>query len=174
MNHSDFAWEFNDSIDDIDYSVNSALMSAIKNYSCAIVSIGGDSSQTPPTVTPTVTPIVTPTPSIDGYIHNFTTDGKESDFFTIEGNLSTSKGTVVYNGLTLTQCLKMETVTSITFTTTQDLSLTLVFNLADGKKVKVDGTKYEMQNGIINLPLMSGEHSITKADVANLYYIELK
>lgn len=54
-------------------------------------------------------------------IHNFTTDGINSSFYSITGNLSTGKGTVTYNGLTLTQCLKMESSTSVSFTTTEKL-----------------------------------------------------
>ena len=50
------------------------------------------------------------------YIHNFTESGKNSNFYTITGNLSTGKGTVTYNGLSLTQCLKLESATNISFT----------------------------------------------------------
>lgn len=106
-------------------------------------------------------------------VHNFTTSGTSSSFFTIVGNLSTSKGTVTYNGLTLTQCLKMETVTSITFTTTGTSTLKLVSNDANGIRYKVDGTNYAIAGGIITVSLGAGAHTIVKTDVANLFYIEL-
>ncbi len=105
-------------------------------------------------------------------IHNFTENGLESTFYTISGNLSTSKGTVYYNGLTLTQCLKMETATSITFTTTASGSITLVF-LESAANIYIDGVKYtaEDEDGIITVDLTAGNHTITKADTANLYYM---
>lgn len=198
INQGDFTWEFNDLVDDTSSDVNSALMYKIVNYTTSLVSVGGNSSQNPtisptvaptaiptisPTITPTVTPTVTPTTSptitpttipTTGYVHNFTTNGKSSDYFIIEGNLSTSKGTVNYNGLTLTQCLKMETVTKIQFTTTGASTLTLVLNSADGVEVKVDGTNYPISNGVITVSLGVGTHTITKADVANLFYMVVK
>ena len=80
-----------------------------------------------------------PVPTV-GNVHNFTTDGLTSNFFAISGNLATNKGTVNYNGLTLTKCLKMETATSIKFTAPSAGTLTLVFNSADSKhNCKVDG-----------------------------------
>nr|WP_240941024.1 hypothetical protein [Paenibacillus sp. HB172176] len=107
-------------------------------------------------------------------MQNFTADGKDSDFFDIQGNLSTSKGTVVYEGLTLTQCLKIESTTSIAFTTTEAAALTLVFNTADGTEIKIDGTSYAMTDGIVTASLAAGSHTITKDDVTNLYYIRLE
>lgn len=105
-------------------------------------------------------------------MHNFTTDGTSSSFFTISGNLSTSKGTVVYNGLTLTQCLKIESATSIKFTTTQASTLTLVFN-SEGTKIKVDGTSYPITSGIATVSLGAGAHTITKDTTTNLYYMKV-
>lgn len=105
--------------------------------------------------------------------HNFTTSGKSSSVFNITGNLSTSKGTVTYNGLTLTQCLKIESSTNISFSTTGTSTLKLVFNNENSKSIKVDGTNYTMTNGIVTVSLNAGSHTITKKDVVNLYYIEL-
>lgn len=165
MNRGDFTWEFTDSVDDTSDSVNTALMSKIRNYTSGLVSVGGNSSPTPPE---------NPPPATGTYTHNFTADGKDSDYFTITGNLSNTKGTVIYNGLTLTQCLKIESVTSIQFTAAQAVTLKLVFNDADGVRVKVDGTNYAMQNGIVSVSLGAGAHTITKADVANLFYMEVQ
>lgn len=105
--------------------------------------------------------------------HNFTTSGTSSSLFTIVGNLSTDKGTVAYNGLTLTRCLKLESSTSIKFNTTGTSTLKLVFNDADGKRIKVDGKDYSMTSKIVNVSLAAGAHTITKTDVVNLFYIEL-
>lgn len=106
--------------------------------------------------------------------HNFTTDNKTSDFFTIKGSLSSTKGTVEYEGLTLTQCLKVETSTSIKFETSSDSKLTLVFNSNFNKGILIDGVKYQAKNGILIVDLSSGEHSITKSDTGNLYYISIE
>ena len=105
-----------------------------------------------------------------GYIHNFTTDGKASSFYTITGNLSTGKGTVTYNGLTLTQCLKMESSTSIKFNAPAAGKLILVFAV-DTATVKVDGTKLTASSKVVATELAAGEHTITKADTANLFYM---
>ncbi|WP_281337077.1 T9SS type A sorting domain-containing protein [Flavobacterium eburneipallidum] len=104
-------------------------------------------------------------------IHNFTSDGKNSTFYTIIGNLSTTKGTVNYEGLTLTQCLKMETATTITYTTTQPSTLTLVFVELDGS-AKVDGIDRTATNGIITLSLAAGSHTIAKKNADNLFYMK--
>jgi len=107
-------------------------------------------------------------------IHNFTTSGTNSTFYSISGNLSTSKGTVSYNGLTLTQCLKIESVTEIAFTTSSESTLTLVFNDTFTGNIKVDGTNYSATNGRLTITIPAGSHSITKADVANLYYMSVE
>lgn len=126
-----------------------------------------------PTVAPTVAPTQAPSTGVEAaqYVQNFTTDGKDSDFFSITGNLSTSKGTVSYNGLTLTRCLKMESSTDISFTTDADAVLTLVFNSANSSDVKVDGTKYTLNDGVLTMDIAAGTHTIKKAATANLFYM---
>lgn len=118
-------------------------------------------------------PSMLPVNAATTVVHNFTASGKTSSFFTIVGNLSTSKGTVTYNGLTLTQCLKIESSTSVAFTTSGTSTLKLVFNNESGTRIKVDGTNYTITNGIASLSLGAGTHTISKTDVTNLYYIEL-
>lgn len=167
LNNGDFTWEFDDAVDDKSSSINTALMSKIKNYKTKLVSVGGNTIPTDST-DPT-----DPTGPTEVNVQNFTTDGKESNFFTIQGNLSTSKGTVVYNGLTLTQALKMESATNVSFTTTVDSTLTLVFNTGDTSKINIDGTSYAMTDGIVTVPLAPGSHTIRKTDVANLFYMEV-
>jgi len=108
-------------------------------------------------------------------IHNFTTDGKTSSFYSITGNLSTSYGTVTYQGLTLTQCLKMESSTNISFTTTSEATLTLVFNPDYTGTVKIDGTTYtpSSTNGIVTISsLPAGSHTIVKGSGSSyLFYM---
>jgi len=127
-------------------------------------SSGGSGETTTTTKKP-----VTPAPS-GGYTHNFTENDKNSSFYTITGNLSSSKGTVSYGGMTLTKCLKMESSTNVSFNASNDGTLTLVF-VEPSATVKVDGTKYTASNGVLTVDLKSGSHSITKADSANLFYI---
>ncbi|AUS04335.1 T9SS type A sorting domain-containing protein [Pseudotamlana carrageenivorans] len=123
----------------------------------------------------TATPSAAPAPSPSGdEEHNYTTSGKNSSFYTISGNLSTSKGTVVYNALTLTQCLKIESSTSISFSTVSASTLTLVFNETQGGSIKIDGVSYDIVNGIASISLSAGSHEITKGDTANLYYMNLE
>ena len=133
------------------------------------VTTGGGSDVVTTTKTTVVSdPITVPA---GGVVHNFTLNDKDSTFYTISGNLSTSKGTVSYAGLTLTQCLKMETATSIKFSNSVAGEITLVFAEA-GKTVKIDGTKYTTDaNGIVTATVAAGSHEITKGDAINLFYM---
>ena len=128
-------------------------------------STASTTSTTSTTVTGQVTPVA------GGYVHDFTANGVSSDFYSISGNLSTSKGTVTYAGKTLTQCLKLETATAISFNAPSAGTLTLVF-VEPAATIKVDDIKYTSSgDGIINVELAAGSHSVTKADSANLFYM---
>lgn len=139
----------------------------------------GSSQGTTTTTTTTTKPVQTTTTTANGQttpvqgnqVHNFTLNGTDSAFYTISGNLSTSKGTVNYNGLTLTQCLKLETATTIGFTASSAGKLTLVF-AEPAATIKVDGTKYTANgDGIITVDVSAGAHTVAKADTANLFYM---
>ena len=135
-----------------------------------VTSGSNTTTTTKTTTTKTTTTSSSAIPS-GAQIHNFTENGLNSTFYTITGNLATNKGTVSFNGLTLTQCLKLETATSIGFTNTADGTLTLVF-VEPSATIKVDGTKYTANgDGIITVPVTSGTHSITKANTASLFYM---
>jgi hypothetical protein len=118
-------------------------------------------------------PVIIPTGS---QTHSFTKDGKVDPeaFFTISGNTSTSKGSVSYNGESLTTCLKIESSTSISFTA-QAGKLVLVFGgttSAAGKQIKVDGKSYDIPTSqIAEIELLAGTHVITKDDSINLFYM---
>lgn len=183
----DFKWEFDDSVDDESYAVNQALKSALVAYDDSIVAIGSgfkESSSNPPVTTPAQTTAKPSTPAqttaapstpvvSGGQIHDFTANGKNSSFYTITGNLSTSKGTASYDGKTLTQALKMESATNITFNAGSAGKLTLVFGSAEGgKTVNVDSKKYTTDaNGVATVDLVAGSHTITKGDSINLFYM---
>ena len=180
----DFDWTFTDK-DNSDYDVNSALKSALKNYKSSLVSVGGldmpigggnsgnEGGNTNPDSGNTGNEGGSTTPDITGgIVHDFTESGKTSQYFTINGNLSTSKGSVEYAGKTLTQCLKMESSTSITFTMASAGKVTLVFN--PNGSCKIDDQKYTSSNNVVTVELSEGQHTITKADSINLYYIVIE
>ena len=106
-------------------------------------------------------------------VHNFSTDGTSSDFYMISGKLSSNKGTVSYNGLSLDTCLKIESKTKITFTTTAKAELVLVFNQKNSSDIRVDGTVYTLTDGILSLEIVAGSHEITKESTGNLYYMSV-
>lgn len=130
-------------------------------------------SGTAASISGTVTVGTTPPPVSGGEIHNFTTSGKTSTFYTITGNMNSTDGSQSYDGLTLTKRFKMESATSINYTTSQVSTLTLVFDADFAKVVKFDGTNYTAVNGVVTIPnIAAGAHSITKGDTTNLYYIK--
>nr|WP_321406355.1 T9SS type A sorting domain-containing protein [uncultured Carboxylicivirga sp.] len=170
MNGGDFVWTFNNSVDDASYAVNQALKNALTSYQTTLVTIQGDGESDD---------TGNGDDNGDGevtegdMIHNFTLSGLNSSFYTISGNLSDSKGTVDYNGLTLTQCLKMESSTTISFSSTQVGKLTLVFNTGFEGNFKINGTVYNPTNGILIVDVTAGDYLLTKGDVANLYFMSL-
>lgn len=107
-------------------------------------------------------------------IHNFTLSGKTSTFYSISGNMNSAAGSASYNSLALTARLKIESSTTITYTTTEISSLTLVFDTDYIKRIKLDGVNYTVPaGGIITIPsIPAGNHSITRGDSTNLYYIK--
>lgn len=187
INNGDLQYDFNDSTEDINYEIVSELKSMVVNYKTTLVKALGttsagssgdsDSTDTGSTGGSTDsgnTGSSNGSTAIEGTIvHNFTESGTDSSVFNITGNISGSKGTVTYNGLTLTKCLKLESSTNISFTTTVDMTLTLVLNKDNGTNIKVDGEKLSDPSGIITVKLAAGAHTITKADTANLFYISL-
>lgn len=140
------------------------------------ITVSGTTVTPSPSSSPSVSPSPSPSPSTtpstsSSKVQNFTASGMTSDFYTITGNLSTSKGTVTYNGLTLKTCLKMESSTKVTFTADKSGKLVLVFNSDCNKKIKIDGKEYTVSNGILEASLSAGSHTITKKDSINLYYM---
>lgn len=174
----DLKWAFNNATDDISYDVDVNLKAALIDYQTEMVSIQGDSSGNGGTIpgdpdNPPVDPSDTTGLSGAEYIHNFTLSGTTSTFYSITGNLSTSKGTVNYGGLTLTQCLKLESSTSIKFTTVKEATLTLVFNDDFTGALKINGTSYNPVAGILTLTIPAGSYEITKGDSTNLFYMSI-
>lgn len=199
MNGGDFDWTFQES-DDTNYSVDTALKAKVVNYKSSVLAIGGykgvdvepsttekatesttkateattkaTESTTKATEATTEAPTTAPAETT-AKVHNFSTDGTSSDFYTISGKLSSNKGTVSYNGLSLDTCLKIESKTKITFTTTDKAELVLVFNQKNSSDIKVDGTVYTLADGILSLEIEAGSHEITKESTGNLYYMSV-
>jgi pectate lyase len=137
---------------------------ATLSYSIATTGTGA-----PATGSGTIT-VTTGTPSEDQN-HNFTTSGKISSFYTITGNMNSTPGSVTYAGLTLTARLKIESSTSITYTTTSASTLTLVFDSNFTGTIKVNNVSYTASAGIVTASIPAGSNTITKGSVANLFYI---
>ena len=102
---------------------------------------------------------------------DFENGSTDNTFFNITGNIAKDKGTVTYKGKTYNKCLKMETSTEISFTTQTNAKIVMVFNEDFNGKVKLDGSKCAVKNGIIEMTVNAGTHKITKGDKANLFYL---
>lgn len=161
----DFKWTFNNAVDDTSYDVIAALKSALTGYKTKLVSVQGDGDNNNGGEDPGGNE-----PAEGDMVHNFTLSGKTSSFYSITGNLSTSYGTVNYAGITLTQCLKIESSTSISFTTTQRGTLTLVFNSAYSGSVKIGETTYTPASGIVSHVIDAGTYTITKGSGSNYLF----
>ena len=189
INQGDLQYDFNDAVEDKNYDIIPELKSMVTNYKSSLVSILGASDYTGSTGGSssgnnggTTNPDDSNNEGGSGdnnqevvegaVVHNFTTQGKTSSVFEIEGNLSTSKGTVTYNGLTLTQCLKIESSTSIRFTINSDYTLILVF-VESTSNIKINGDKETSTSNVLTKDLTAGTYTITKADTKNLFYIML-
>ena len=200
MNGGDFDWTFQES-DDTNYSVDTALKAKVVNYKSSVLAIGGykgvdvepsttekatesttkateSTTESTTKATESTTEATTEAPTTapaetTAKVHNFSTDGTSSDFYMISGKLSSNKGTVSYNGLSLDTCLKIESKTKITFTTTDKAELVLVFNQKNSSDIKVDGTVYTLTDGILSLEIEAGSHEITKESTGNLYYMSV-
>ncbi|KOS69716.1 pectate lyase [Lysinibacillus contaminans] len=184
VNGGDFAWTFT-SEDDPSSSVNKVLMEKILNYKSEIVSIGGnsvvvtpddgDNSETPEVPSEPETPVIPDIPETSKVtVQNFTEYGKDSSYFIIQGKLGADKTGISYSGLLLTDYLKIETSTSISFATDSISTLTLVLNSDFSKYILVDGVKYKANEGLITVELEAGDHTITKGDAAKLYYMSVE
>jgi len=166
LNGGDFKWTFNNAVDDTSFDVIPGLKNALMSYKTKLVSIQGDGENQGGGNTGGGEPV-------DVAVHNFTLHGSTSTFFNITGNLSNTKGTVNYAGLTLTQCLKLESTTLITFATTEVSILTLVLNHDFNGTVKINGTDRTATAGIITVEIPAGSHRITRGNISNLFYMSV-
>ncbi len=195
LNHGSFQYTFDDE-DDTSSSVITALQTAIENYSGGSVTVSGSSSSgsdtgssdtdtdddttdsgsdnNPDDTEDTSSTTTNVTVSADTYCTFDSSGNPSNSTFTVSGNGSSSYGTATVNNVTYTTCLKIESSTSITFTTSAEMTLTLVFSETKGNyNIKVDGTKVTSTTNVLTYTLAAGSHTLTKADSAYLFYIGL-
>ena len=169
--HGDFQFTFTDA-DNADYEVNTALRNLIDNYTSSLLYVSGESNSNPGGNDTIPTTPGDSTITSGDYLCISEGGQPSSNFYTISGNYSSSKGTFTYQGVTYKWCLKLESSTSVSFTTSEEMTLILGFDKA-AANIKIDGTKQVATNGIIQYTLPAGSHQLTKADSNNLYYINL-
>lgn len=147
---------------------------SIAAAAAVILSMGGAAVSVPASAAETAAVSIEAAAISDAASHNFTTQGLNSEYFSISGNLATGKGTANYAGQTLTQCLKMESATSITFSTTGNATMTLA--ILEGSTLVIDGAKHNLDgSGTLTVQLGAGSHSIAKGSGSSyLFYIDIK
>ncbi len=107
-------------------------------------------------------------------IWNHTTDENTDNFFSVEADEKSGADTVIYEGLSLTKAIKMESKTNISFTAPNDGKLTLITS-GPGTKIKVNGTSYTISNGVLSVDVSAGNVTVSK-DSTNvfLYYMKFE
>ena len=182
MNHGDFQWIFDNSTEDANYAVIAGLKSALQSYKTTLVGIFGDEnaqsgeqgSDNPGGDQGGEQGGDQGGEAIEGTVLcTFETNAPSSSLFTVSGNYSNSKGTATVDERTLTVCLKMESSTSVKFTLSQSMVMTLYFANSETASIKVDGTKKTSTTSTYSQTLEAGSHELTKADSCNLFAIKL-
>ena len=178
VNSGDFVWEFNNEVDDKDSEVNQALKDLLINYNSNLIAIQGiDKNDSTDSGDGTDTGEGDSSNTGD-QIHNFTESNTSSSFYTIIGSTSTSKGTVVYQDMTLTRALKMGSSARVNFTTNEVGKLTLVLSTATTRPLLINNVPYTQDSdGIINANIEPGSYEIKQGSGSGepaLFYIVLK
>ena len=182
MNGGDIKWTFDNSVDDKSHDVNEELKLAITSYVTSVVSIQGDSESSggggdeggeggdDPEPTPTPSEVTQ-----GGYIVDLMNDAESG--FTIVGSTSNSKGTVTVDGTTYNTCLKMGSSSSVTFSISEPMQMTLFFANSADKRISVTNLPEITipSTNIVTATLPSaGEYIIKRTSGESyLYYIAL-
>ena len=94
--------------------------------------------------------------------------------YTVTGTnkYTTGQGTVTVNGTTYTTALKMESATGFTINVDKERQFYFAFS-SNGGNIKIDGTKVAASStsNVLVTTLTAGTHTITKADVNYLFYV---
>ena len=136
MDGGDLKWTFNNSVDDKDHDINTELKAAITGYQSQLLAIqgieGGGGTEPEPEPEPEPTPTEV---TQGGYIVDLINDPNSG--FTIVGSTSNSKGVVTVDGTTYNTCLKMGSSSSVTFTVSAPMTMTLYFAASENKRISV-------------------------------------
>lgn len=183
MNKGDFTYTFTDNVgsDDTDSAYDNVLGGMLDNYKSTLVGFFGEENTSgdepggdEPGGNDKPGGEVTPTPE-GTILCTFNKNGEGSNnFFTVSGNGSNSKGSATIDGKEYTECLKMEYATSIKFTLTKSMVMTLYFASTETASIKVDGMKKTSSTNTYTQNLEAGEHELTKADSRNLFGVKLE
>jgi pectate lyase len=176
MGHGDFQWKFNNSTEDSNYAVIAALSTAVQNYQSALLGVFGEEAgqggEEPVDTTQTG-----PDPVGEDVVFcTFDKNGTpSSSFFTVSGNGSNSKGKATIDGETYDTCLKMESSTSVRFTLSEPMRMTLYFADGETASIKIDGQKITgATSSVYSTVLQAGDHELTKDKSVNLFGIKLE
>ena len=169
----DFAYQFTNSTDDTDYGVNSALKALVVNYASGLTATQGTSASSSSSSSSDDSGSTT-TDDTEGTVvvtfDNFTS-GATVNGVTVTGSLKSGVAEKTYNGTTYKTALKMESSTSVKFSSTSSITVTVITDTAS-KNIKIDDTKTATDtNGVVEKTLAAGDHTITKADSMNVYAI---
>jgi pectate lyase len=180
LNHGDFKWTFDNSTEDTNYGVIEELKTALINYESSLVGIFGDENSSSGEQGGGEQGGGEQGGEQGDVIEcNFSDKAPSNSFFTVtNGNYSTSKGSVTIDGTTYSTCLKMESKTEVSFTSTEATTLMLAFSGTDNQNIKIDGTKVTDATEVgdhweITYDLPAAEHVLTKGDTSNLFFIRL-
>lgn len=92
----------------------------------------------------------------------FTGNQPSSALYTVTGSYKKDQPSITVNGVEYTVALKMESSTTITFTTIEDVNFYIAFG-APGQSAKVDGiVRRTSGTNDISFPLPAGSHKIEK------------
>ena len=180
MGHGDFIWDFSGK--DESYAIDTSLKAALEHYTSKLVGIfGADNQPEDPGDDPGDDPGQGGSTISTALECHFQDKKPSSDFFEVKGNYSDSKGSATVNGVTYTVCLKIESSTSVKFTTDREMELKLVFGSKDTKyDIKIDGVTHTGKadngtsgQGTLTHTLPAGAHELTKQSTGNLFYISL-
>jgi len=165
LNHGDFQWTFDNSTEDTNYAVISALKSALQSYTSNFVGFfdGENSSDTG-----------TGDSGGGETGDNDTIEGTVLCSFDANGNPSASQVTAnvtalksgastTVDGVTYSNCLKLNSSCTITVTVDKAVTMTIYFGNTSATTVKIDGTAYDITNKQTDdIPIAAGTHTITK------------
>ena len=181
MGHGDLQWTFNNATEDNNSDIIAELKKALQDYKTQLKGYfgeannqGSDSEEPSDTTSADTTGTGTLVVVDNEVFCTFDKKGNpSSNYFAVVGNGSDSKGQATIDGVAYTTCLKMEKDTSVKFSLSKPMTMTLYFGDTETASIKIDGTKYTNTTSTLTQVLEAGAHELTKADSRNLFAIRL-